>query len=147
KSELSDRNLISHFQLLGVAWLAVDISAVERSHIDDLELVAINAEFRVTARNGDVIEEDICLGVATSGGRGLVEQEPRTSVRSTLDHEEGLSFRQVICARGGGISARSSGVLHFFEQVCTENRGGFNLGFWSAIVLGHDVYLRWVGQC
>src|SRR5699024_12540780 len=75
-------------------------------------------------RNGDVIEEDICLGVATSGGRRLVEQEPRTSVRSTLDHEEGLSFRQVICARGGGISARSSGVLHFFEQRSEERRVG-----------------------
>src|SRR5699024_14567 len=69
-----------------------------------------------------------------------------TRIRPTFYNEQGLTFWQVICASSGGIGASSSRVLHFFEQVRAENRCGFNLGFWSAIVLGHDVYLRLSGQ-
>src|SRR5699024_5471575 len=74
------------------------------------------------------------------------KQEACTRIRPTFYNEQGLALRQIICTCSGGIGARSSRVLHFFEQVRAENRSGFNLWFWSAIVLGHDVYLRLSGQ-
>src|SRR5699024_7436515 len=132
--------------LLGITWLAVDIGAVEGSNVDYLELVTIDAEFCVTTRNRDIIQEDVCFWVTTSGGWWLVEQEASTRIRPTFYNEQGLTFWQVICACSGGIGASSSSVLHFFEQVRAETRCGFNLGSWSASVLGHDVYLRLSGQ-
>src|SRR5699024_12547837 len=95
---------------------------VEGSDVNYLELVTIDAEFCVTTRNRDIIQEDVCFWVTTSGGCWLVEQEASTRIRPTFYNEQGLTFWQIICASSGGIGASSRRVLHFFEQVRVEDR-------------------------
>jgi len=47
--------------------LTVDIGAVEAADVDDLEFVVLAPELGVPAADGDVIAEDIAVGVSAGG--------------------------------------------------------------------------------
>ena len=67
QTELTDLNLVTDLEDLCVTWLAVNVGAIEGSDVDDLELTIVGTELSVAAGDGDVIEEDVCLWVASRG--------------------------------------------------------------------------------
>src|SRR3954470_3292177 len=62
--ELADLHLVAGLQGSFVDPLAVDVGAVERADVTDQETVALTAEARVLARDRDVVQEDVAVGVA-----------------------------------------------------------------------------------
>ena len=88
----------------------------------------------------NVIEEDVRLGMAASGGSRLVQQEAGTRIRAALDHQECLALCQVIGTGNGSLVAIRA-VFHLLEQVCAEYRCGLYLWFRGSGVLAH-CYLR-----
>src|SRR5581483_4891219 len=93
--------------------------------------------------NGDVIEEDVTLGVATRAGGGAVEQEPRPRVRPALDHEQRRTRRKRVDARDRPVGLRG---LVLLQEVGSEDRCRLrgtlrrNAG---PVVAGH----LWVSSC
>ncbi len=88
QAELANLDFVSHLEHLGVAGLAVNVGSVQRSHINYLKLaVIILAKLRVAAGHRNVIEENVCLGVAAGGSSRLIQQEAGTRIRATLSHE------------------------------------------------------------
>ena len=74
EAELTNLDFVADFQYLRIARLAVDVGAIERSDVHDLELAILGAEFCVAAGDGDVIEEDVCFRVTAGGGGRLIKQ-------------------------------------------------------------------------
>ena len=68
--------------------LTVDVGAVEAADVDDLEFAVVSPEFGVPAADGDVIAEDVAVGVSAGGRHRLIQHEPRARVRAALDHEQ-----------------------------------------------------------
>jgi len=68
--------------------LTVDIGAVEAADVDDLEFAVLAPELGVPAADGDVIAEDIAVGVSAGGRNRLIQHEPRSRVRAALDHKQ-----------------------------------------------------------
>ena len=77
----------------------------------DLERRAVAHEFRVTTRNRDVVEEDVCFGMPAHGRDVGVEQEPRTDV-GTPSHDE-----------KSGARWKRGDRLKFFGGFVTVERG------------------------
>jgi hypothetical protein len=75
QAELADLHLVAVCQHSGIHRLTVDVRAVEAADVDDLELAALEPELSVTAADGDVVEEDIAVGMSAGRGGGLIEQE------------------------------------------------------------------------
>src|SRR5690606_35154535 len=72
--ELADLHLVARVERDLLDALAVHIRAVEAAHVAHRELAAaVAVELDVTARDRDVVEEDVALGMAAGGGQVLVE--------------------------------------------------------------------------
>jgi hypothetical protein len=65
----------------------VDVGAVEAADVDDLEFTVLATELGVSAADGDVIAEDIAVGVSAGGCNCLIQGESRSRVGAALDHE------------------------------------------------------------
>ena len=88
EAELADLDLVAGLQRGLVDALAVDVGAVERADVADDEAVALAAEVGVLARDGDVVEEDVAVGVPAGVDLVVVEQEARAGVGSAQDDEQ-----------------------------------------------------------
>ena len=72
-------------QRRGVDAFVVDVGAVQRPGVAHLVAVGDPPDHRVTARDGDVVEEDVGVGVAAERGDVGVEDEPAAGVRAAAD--------------------------------------------------------------
>src|SRR4051812_22225481 len=75
QAELADLDLVAVGQHSRVDRLPVDVGAVEAAHVDDLKLTVLQPELRVATTHGDVVEEDVAVGMSPGGRGRLVEQE------------------------------------------------------------------------
>jgi len=97
----------------------------------------IAAELRVTAGDGDVVEEDVAVGMAARAGDGAVEEEPRSRVGAPFDDQERRTLREGVDARDGRILC---GGLRLGEEVRAEDRSGLRGALrWHArpVIHGH----------
>src|SRR5689334_9858676 len=78
--ELADLHLVARRQPDLVDELAVDVCAVERADVVHHEGTLGAAEDGVLARHGDVVEEDVAVGVTAGHHLVVVEEEPRAGV-------------------------------------------------------------------
>src|SRR5664280_312956 len=85
--ELSDLHFVAAGQPRFVDPLAVHIGAVERTHVPDGCHLIPRHKLRMPTGHGDVIEEDVALGMPTGPGEVGLEHEPDALVRTALDHE------------------------------------------------------------
>ena len=90
--------------------LAVDVGAVEAADVVHREAAALAVELHVPPADGDVVQEDVAVGVPAGGGDVLVEQEPATGVRTALDDEQGRSGRERLDGAGVGVGGRLGGL-------------------------------------
>jgi hypothetical protein len=87
QTELADLDLITIDQHRRIHRLPVDIGAVEAADIDDAELALLPLELGVAAADGNVVEEDVAVGMAARGCDGLVQQKSGTRVGAACDDE------------------------------------------------------------
>src|SRR5918999_1021944 len=80
EAELADLHLVAPGQRRDVDRLAVDVGAVEAADVVHREAAALAVELHVPAADGDVVEEDVAVGVPAGGGDVLVEQEAAAGV-------------------------------------------------------------------
>src|ERR1700749_1966868 len=73
QAEFADLNLVAVGQHGRIDRLPVDIGAIEAADVHDLKLIGFQPEFRVPTADGDVVEEDVAVGMATGRRRRLVE--------------------------------------------------------------------------
>jgi len=71
QSKFADLHLVAVRQQRRLHWFAVDVSAVEAADVDNLKFVADAPELGVPAADGNVVEEDVAIPVATGRRRGL----------------------------------------------------------------------------
>src|SRR2546423_13861394 len=86
--ELAYLHLVTVLQLGLLHPLAVEVGAVERSHVSHHVGPALAHELRMPSGHGDVVQENVAVGVTSHPGQGAVEQEPASSVRAPLDHQD-----------------------------------------------------------
>src|SRR5215211_2455436 len=94
--ELADLELVAGDQLAVLDPLPVQVGAVQGADVVDGEGVGPAADLRVAARDGDVVEEDVALGVAPGGDHLLVEQEAAAGVRPAPHHQHGGVLAQLL---------------------------------------------------
>src|SRR6201988_5490545 len=99
QAELAYLDFVAVRQNCRLHWLTVDVGAGEAADVDDLELVVLASELGVPATDGDVIAEDIAVGVSAGGGDRLIQHEPRSRVRAALDHKQCGPVRQLVDPR------------------------------------------------
>src|SRR5882757_11527202 len=80
--------------------LAVHVDAVEASLVLDEEPAVAPLEHRVLARDGDVVEEDVAVGIAPRARRVLLDEERRPRVRATLHEKESLARLELVAREG-----------------------------------------------
>src|SRR5579884_563406 len=73
--ELADLHLVTVAQPTLVDAFPVDVGAVQRAHVPYHVLASLADELGVTAGDGDVVEEDVALGVSAGFGRVVLEHE------------------------------------------------------------------------
>ena len=76
QAELAYLDFVAVGQDCRLHWLTVDVGAGEAADVDDLELVVLASELGVPAADGDVIAEDVAVGVSAGGGDRLIQREP-----------------------------------------------------------------------
>ena len=81
-------------QRRGVDPLVVDVGAVQRAGVADLVAVADPPDHGVAPGDGDVVEEDVGVGMATEGGDVGVEHESAAGVRAAADDEHAHALGQ-----------------------------------------------------
>src|SRR5664280_1512075 len=87
--ELADLHFVASLQIGLVDPLPVDVRAVQRADVTHQEDVTLMAEGRMLARDRDVVEEDVTVGVTPRGDLVRVEQETCTGVWPPEDHQQG----------------------------------------------------------
>ncbi len=93
--ELADLDVVAVDQGLLVRSRAVDVGAVQRSGVGDHEGAGGTAELRMPTRHGDVVQEDVGIGVAPHGDDFLVEQELGADVGPADADQQGRARGQV----------------------------------------------------
>jgi hypothetical protein len=101
--------------------LTVDIGAVEAARVDHPEFAIVPSKLGVTAAGGDVVEEDVTVGMPASADHGLIQQKPRSRVGAPLHHKQGRIARKGsphprLCGGGGSVELA--------EKVGAESGGG-----------------------
>src|SRR5829696_1692422 len=91
---LADLDLVAVGQRDRLDPVAVDVGAVEASDVAHRVAVAGAVEDRVPTGDGDVVEEDLAVGVAAGIDDVLVEEEATACSRTLLDDEQGGSDGQ-----------------------------------------------------
>src|SRR4029078_9803016 len=76
EAELAYLDFVAVGQNCRLHWLTVDVGAAEAADVDDLELVVLASELGVPAADGDVIAEDVAVGVAAGGGGRVIQADP-----------------------------------------------------------------------
>ena len=72
----------------------VEVGAVQRVEVAHLERRAVPHELGVLARDRDVVEEDVGVGVTADGRDIRVEQEPGAGVRPAAHDQQRRAGRQ-----------------------------------------------------
>ena len=75
---LADLDLVAVGEPVGLDPAPVDVGAVERAEVVDVEAVAAADEQRVVAGDGDVVEEDAGVGAAADADPVVVDGEALT---------------------------------------------------------------------
>jgi hypothetical protein len=94
EAELADLDLGAVLEEGRVDADAVEVGAVQRAEVLDLERRALADELGMTAGDRDVVEEDVGVGVAACDRDVGVEEEARALVRAAADDEERGSGRE-----------------------------------------------------
>ena len=86
--------------------LTVDIRAVEAAGVDDAEFAVFTPELGVAAAHGDVVEQDVAVGMAARPREVPVQQESGPGAGPACDDQQGRAARQLFesrhCAFGTG---------------------------------------------
>src|SRR3954462_7599736 len=93
---LADLQLVAVLEAVGLDAAAVDVGAVERPEVVEVEVAAAAHEQRVVARDGDVVEEDV--GVGPAPDRHAVARE-----REALPHAPAAGADDQDGAVRGGV--------------------------------------------
>src|ERR1700752_2459213 len=128
QAELAYLDFVAVGQNCRLPWLTVDIGAVEAADVNDLELVVLASELGVPAADGDVIAEDVAVGVSAGGGDRLIKREPRSRVRAPFAHQQCVTVRQLVDPGDGVVYARRGRCVRF-REVSPEGRGDVGGGF------------------
>src|SRR6266536_1994806 len=99
--ELADLQLLATDQVALLDPFPVEVGAVQRADVMDGEAAAVAApDLGVPAGHGDVVEEDVRLGMPAHGHDVLVEQEAAAGVGAPADHQHRGAVAQLL--DGGG---------------------------------------------
>ena len=82
--ELADLELVTGGELRRFHPLSIHVRPVQASHVVDEELAVVPPELRVPSRHGDVVQEDVALGMPSRRRDVLVDQELGAGVGPTL---------------------------------------------------------------
>ena len=88
QTELADAHLGTVPQGGAVDPLAVDIGAVQRTLVDELEGDAVPRDLSMAARDRDVVEEDVGFGMPSDGRDVGVEEVAGTRRRPGADEQQ-----------------------------------------------------------
>src|SRR4051794_13796541 len=113
--ELPDLELVAVAQRdLGLDALPVEVGAVERADVAELVPLAAVHDLGVATRHGDVVEEDVAVGVTAGFGDVAVEHELRPGVGTSLDDQHADALGQLV-ERDGELVLRLTGGLDGHE--------------------------------
>src|SRR5918994_1898963 len=121
EAELADLHLVTTGEVSDVDRLTVDVGAVEAADVVDRETAALSVELHVPPADGDVVQEDIAVGVSPRRRDVLVEQEAAAGVGSTLDHQQGGAGRERL--DGAGVRVDRLGDLGCLAGVFPADLG------------------------
>src|SRR4051794_25615284 len=101
---LADLDLVATLKGDLVDAVTVHVGAVQAAHVRDRVAVAGTPELGVAPGHGDVVEEDLAVGVTAGGDRLGVQQEAAAGARTPLHDQQGA-------ARGQGVDRGGVGVV------------------------------------
>jgi hypothetical protein len=85
------RHLCQHRR---VDQFTIDIGAVDAVDVDDLEVSVLTPKLGVVLADGDVVEDDVAVGLPAGGCDGPIQQEPGPGVGAALHDKQGRASRQ-----------------------------------------------------
>src|SRR3954464_13764338 len=101
--ELADPDLITVLEQCVVDAVTVHVGAVEAAHVVHLVGPLGPVELHVPARHGDVVEEDVALGMAPGADDVRVQQVAAAGPRSSLHDQQRATGRQRVGSGGVGL--------------------------------------------
>ena len=107
---LADLDLVAVLERGLLDAVAVDVGAVEAAGVLTVKPSPARLEHRVAARDGDVVEEDVAVGVASGGDLVGVEQEPAAGARALLHDQQRVPDGQRVHGRRVDGAQRRSEV-------------------------------------
>src|SRR5262245_6069901 len=94
--ELADLELVPADQLALLDPLTVEVGAVQRADVVDGEAPPNAApDLGVTSGHGDVVQEDVALGMAAGCDHVLVQEEAAAGVRAAADDQHGRAVAEL----------------------------------------------------
>jgi len=112
QSELAYLEFIPAVELGLLNALPVEIRAIETTDIVDGECGSVVVHLGVTAGNGDVVEEDVAVGVTADAGLAWREGEAGPGVRTPLDDEQTCPVGDVANRDGDLLISDLAGGFH-----------------------------------
>ena len=93
--ETTDLQVVEVVQRRGVDPVMVDVGAVERPRVAHVVPVGDTLDRRVTPRDGDVVEEDVGVGMTAESGDVAVEDEAAAGIRAAAHDEHAHALGQL----------------------------------------------------
>jgi hypothetical protein len=94
QTELTHLDLVTVGQHRRADQFTVDIGAVEAVDVDHLEFSVLPPKLGVALADGDVVEDDVAVGMPAGGCDGPILQEPGPGVGAALHDKQGRASRQ-----------------------------------------------------
>src|SRR3954471_13767624 len=120
QAELADLHLVATGEGGDVDRLTVDVGAVQAAHVVHGEATALAVELHVPPADGDVVQEDVAVGVPTGGGDLLVEQEAAAGVGAALDHQQRRPGGEGLDGAGVGVRGRLADLSLLAGVLATD---------------------------
>src|SRR5713101_6488637 len=110
QAELSDLDFVAVVELAFFAPLPVDIGTVQGADVAHQVALGPAEKLGVTPGHGDVIEEDVAVGMPANSGDLALEDETRACVRAALHYEDPKALRDSLNRNRnlflGGVTCR-----------------------------------------
>src|SRR5438105_3561154 len=94
QAELADLHLVAVAESSGLDAFPVHIRSVEASDIPNGENASFPVKLGVPARHGDVVQENVTVGVPSTGCHVVIKQESGARVGASAHREQGGTRRQ-----------------------------------------------------
>src|SRR3954447_24774675 len=120
QAELADLHLVATGEGGDVDRLAVDVGAVQAADVVHGEAAALAVELHVPPADGDVVQEDVAVGVPAGGGDLLVEQEAAAGVGAALDHQQRRPGGEGLDSAGVGVRGRLADLSLLARVLATD---------------------------